>query len=50
LKKTNNDILIHRINSSSGINYAYIEKDTSDYATAAIDALETLNNEIGPLA
>jgi orotidine-5'-phosphate decarboxylase len=49
LKKTNNDILIHRINSSSGINYAYIEKDTSDYATAAIDALEILNNEIGPL-
>ncbi len=50
LKKTKNDILIHRINSSSGINYAYIEKDTSDYATAAVDALETLNNEIGPLA
>jgi len=47
LKKTNNDILIHRINSSSGINYAYIEKGTSDYATAAVDALETLNNEIG---
>lgn len=49
LKKTNNDILIHRINSSSGINYAYIEKNTSDYATAAIDALEALNQEIGPL-
>ncbi len=49
LKKTNNDILIHRINSSSGINYAYIEKNTSDYATAAVDALETLNQEIGPL-
>jgi hypothetical protein len=49
LKKTNNDILIHRINSSSGINYAYIEKNTSDYATAAVDALEALNQEIGPL-
>ena len=49
LKKTNNDILIHRINSSSGINYAYIEKNTSDYATAAVDALETLNQDIGPL-
>ncbi|KHE93718.1 MAG: orotidine-5'-phosphate decarboxylase [Candidatus Scalindua rubra] len=49
LKKTSNDILIHRINSSSGINYAYIEKDTSDYAAAAIDALETLNKEIGAL-
>ncbi len=50
LKKTKNDILIHRINSSSGINYAYIEKDASDYAVAAVDALETLNKEIGPLA
>ena len=49
LIKTKNDILIHRINSSSGINYAYIEKNTSDYATAAVDALETLNKDIGPL-
>ena len=47
LKKTSNDVLIHRINSSSGINYAYMKKDTSDYATAAIDALEILNKEIG---
>ncbi|MGR3293175.1 MAG: orotidine-5'-phosphate decarboxylase [Candidatus Scalindua sp.] len=50
LKKTNNDIFIHRINSSSGINYAYMKKDTSDYAAAAVDALEILNKEIGPLA
>lgn len=50
LRKTKNDILIHRINSSSGINYAYIEKNTSDYAKAAVDALENLNKEIGPLA
>ncbi len=50
LRKTKNDILIHRINSSSGINYAYIEKGTSDYAKAAVDALENLNKEIGPLA
>ncbi len=49
LKKTQNDILIHRINSSSGINYAYIEKDTTDYASAAVDALEILNKEIWPL-
>ncbi len=49
LKKTGNNILIHRINSSSGINYAYMNKDTSDYAKAAVDALETLNTEIGPL-
>ena len=50
LRKTKNDILVHRINSSSGINYAYIENDTSDYAKAAVDALENLNNEIGALA
>jgi orotidine-5'-phosphate decarboxylase len=50
LKKTENDILIHRINSSSGINYAYMKTDTSDYAKSAVDALETLNKEIGPLA
>ena len=50
LKKTKNDILIHRINSSSGINYAYMKSDTSDYSKAAVDALDTLNKEIGPLA
>jgi len=47
LKKTSNDILIHRINSSSGINYAYMKKNTSDYAMAAVDAIEILNKEIG---
>jgi orotidine-5'-phosphate decarboxylase len=47
LSKTGNDIHIHRINSSSGINYAYVEKDTSDYAKAAVDAIETLNKDIG---
>ena len=50
LKNTKNDILIHRINSSSEINYAYMKSDTSDYAKAAVDALETLNKEIGLLA
>ena len=49
LKKTKNDVLIHRINSSSGINYAYMKSETSDYAKAAVDALEVLNKEIGPL-
>ncbi|MDP6923330.1 MAG: orotidine-5'-phosphate decarboxylase [Candidatus Scalindua sp.] len=49
LRKTKSDILIHRINSSSGINYAYMQKGTSDYAKAAVDALENLNKEIGPL-
>ncbi len=47
LKKTKNDILIHRINSSSGINYAYIGQNTSDYAKAAVDTMEDLNKEIG---
>jgi len=46
LNKTDNNILIHRINSSSGINYAYIEKDISDYAMAAVDAIDILNKEI----
>jgi len=49
LKKTKNDILIHRINSSSGINYAYIKKGTSNFAKAAVDVLEVLNKGIGPL-
>ncbi len=47
LEKTGNDVHIHRINSSSGINYAFIEKNVSDYAKAAVDALEDLNKEIG---
>jgi orotidine-5'-phosphate decarboxylase len=47
LKKTGNDIRIHRINSSSGINYAYEEKGTDDYAGAAVKAIKELNREIG---
>ncbi len=47
LRRTGSDIHIHRINSSSGINYAFVEKGTSDYANAAVDALEALNKEIG---
>ncbi len=49
LRKTKSDIRIHRINSSSGINYAYLNSNTSDYAQAAVDALDTLNIEIGHL-
>ncbi len=49
LKMTKNDILIHRINSSSGINYAYMKDNRSDYARASVDALDTLNREIGHL-
>ncbi|MBN2423132.1 orotidine-5'-phosphate decarboxylase [Candidatus Woesearchaeota archaeon] len=46
LKKTNNPLAIHRINSSSGINYAYEKENSSDYAGAAVRAIEKLNKEI----
>jgi len=46
LKKTENEIAIHRINSSSGINYAYKKMDTDDYAGAAVKAIQELNKEI----
>ncbi|MFH1439779.1 MAG: orotidine-5'-phosphate decarboxylase [Candidatus Woesearchaeota archaeon] len=42
LKKTRNELAIHRINSSSGINYAYLKKGTDDYCGAAVDALKEL--------
>ncbi|MFH1182519.1 MAG: orotidine-5'-phosphate decarboxylase [Candidatus Woesearchaeota archaeon] len=47
LKKSNNELAIHRINSSSGINYAYEHYKTGDYAGAAVKALKALNKEIG---
>ncbi len=46
LKKTGNPLELHRINSSSGINYAYLD-GTDDYADAAVKALGKLNREIG---
>ena len=46
LKKTNNKLALHRINSSSGINFAYEKQDTDDYAGAAAKALKKLNEEI----
>ncbi|MFC1691646.1 orotidine-5'-phosphate decarboxylase [Nanoarchaeota archaeon] len=48
LKKTNNPVYLHRINSSSGINYAYLKakNNQSDYAGAAVKALKELNKEI----
>lgn len=46
LKKTNNPLEIHRINSSSGINYAYLRQDTDDYAGAAATAIMDLDKEI----
>jgi len=47
LKNANYDLSIVRINSSSGINYAYQKQDTDDYAGAAVKALKQLNQEIG---
>jgi orotidine-5'-phosphate decarboxylase len=49
LRKTGNEIAIHRINSSSAINYAYQKEGTDDYAGAAVRALKKLNEEIGKL-
>lgn len=37
---------IHRINSSSGINYAYEKAGAADYAKAAAGAVKKLNKEI----
>lgn len=45
LKKTKNELTIHRINSSSGINYAY-EKYKLDYVESAVKAIRELNEEI----
>ncbi len=47
LKNTKNPLSIHRINSSSGIIYAYQKQDTDDYAGAAAKAIKQLNREIG---
>lgn len=47
LKKSNNELALHRINSSSGINYAYLKEETTDYAGAAVRALRELNKGIG---
>lgn len=47
LKDSGNDPYLHRINSSSGINFAYLKEDTDDYAGAAVRAISKLNKEIG---
>jgi orotidine-5'-phosphate decarboxylase len=43
------DIRIHRINSSSGINYAYKKYNNLNYAEAAVKALKELNESINEL-
>jgi len=47
LKKTDNPLWLHRINSSSGITYAYKKKGTDDYVGSAIAEIRALNKEIG---
>ena len=47
LKKHHADLSIHRINSSREINYAYEKTGTTDYADAAVKAIQELNREIG---
>ena len=45
--KRDTNINIHRINSSSAINYAYLNDKRKHYAVAAVNALSSLNDEIG---
>jgi len=47
LKKANYPLYLTRINSSSGINFAYEKAETDDYTGAAVRALKKLNEEIG---
>ena len=47
LKKAGLELREHRINSSSGINYAFEKQETDDFAGAAVKALKKLNDEIG---
>ena len=49
LRKNSEDLNMHRINSSSGINYAYRRYGVDDYAGAAARAVKELNKEIGIL-
>ncbi|MFH1721927.1 MAG: orotidine-5'-phosphate decarboxylase [Candidatus Altiarchaeota archaeon] len=49
LKGTGQDLALHRINSSSGINFAFIKAESDDYAGAAVKALKELNREIGAI-
>lgn len=44
--KTYSDIRIHRINSSSAINYAYKKYTDKNFSDAAVFALDKLNREI----
>ena len=43
------DVRLHRINSSSGINYAYKKHTSLSYDLAAMEELKALNEEIGSI-
>jgi len=45
--KKSGEIMMHRINNSSGITYAYEKSGSDDYAGAAAKAVKELNDEIG---
>lgn len=47
LKKCNYPLYLARINSSSGINFAFEKMETDDFAGASVKALRKLNKEIG---
>ncbi len=47
LREANYDLHIARINSSSGINFAWEKDQTDDYAGAAVKEIKKLNQEIG---
>ncbi len=49
MKKTGYDLQLARINSSSGINYAFEKQETEDFAGAAVKVIKQLNKEIGAL-
>ncbi|MBI3034199.1 orotidine-5'-phosphate decarboxylase [Candidatus Woesearchaeota archaeon] len=47
--RRNGSLAMHRINSSSSINYAYEKQQTDDFAGAAIRAIKEINSEIGEI-
>ncbi len=48
LRKSGTDLRIHRINASSSINYAWEkENNPKEYASAAVEELKRMNNEVG---
>jgi orotidine-5'-phosphate decarboxylase len=46
LRNTNNPLEIHRVNSSSGISYAYLTKNSTDYVSCAITEIKKLIKEL----